>query len=402
MEGFDATTRRCSRCGQPLATDVAGPACALCAQAPLLDDAPRTFVPEPPAAEARVWFAMAGRERVGPLTASELTSLRVAGALDGRSFVWRPGLEAWQLLSDVPELSAGASAAAWSPPPLPSEGDAPLSAPTTGGAAARVDAFAAAPDAPSLRGPSKGDTTNAVIAASGARRSRVPQLLLGGGAVLLVLAGALFMSLRAPPPVVTPAHVSAAPAPVDAAAVAPLDDKAVAILTGDAPAAGGVNARRRGETKNHGDDGLAGLVPEVSDGPSAAQLEASLKDRPAAARQPVASDEAVDVVRHGPDARQVARRIAQAHGAFEDCALKARRREPDLAIGKVVVSATIDPTGRVTNVAFDKPALDGSDVGRCLARVVRGLTMPPFRGESASVDIPLMIGSSDEGKHVSR
>jgi hypothetical protein len=353
-------------------------------------------LPSVPLDEARVWFAMAGRERIGPLSAVELASLRQAGALEEQAFIWRPGMETWQPLAEVPEFFKAPNGASAVPPPV-SVPSAPLSAPTTGGAAARLDAFGAVPDAPRLRQASAGDTTNAVIAASGARRSRLPALLLGVGLVVAVVGAATRLSLRRIPSDVTSPPISAAAPAVDVAQVAPLDEAAARILAGGEGAA--APARRPGRDAAKGDAVLAGLVPAEADGASPtpgaqlALLEAARNDNPVAGRPAPAPDDGFDAVRAGPDARGVARRIGQARGAFENCAIAARRREPDLVLGKVVVSATIEPSGRVSKVAFDKPALENSDVGRCLARVVSGLAMPPFRGEPASVDIPLMIGS---------
>jgi hypothetical protein len=351
-------------------------------------------MPSVPVDEARVWFAMAGRERVGPLSLAELASLRQAGALEETSFVWRPGMEAWQPLAEVAGFAKAPAGAPLQPPVA--GGSAPLASPTTGGAAARLDVFGAVPDAPRLRQASSGDTTNAVIAASGARRSRLPALLLGAGLGVSIVGGAAWLSLRRIPAAVVSAPLPAAAAPVvDVARVAPLDDDAARILSGGAGAGGG--ARRPGHVPK-GDAALAELVPVDAEpaSPPATQLallEAARAERPAPGRQAAAADDGVDAVRAGPDPRAVARRVGQARTALEACAVAARRREPDLVVGKVVVTATVEPGGRVGKVQFDKPALEASEVGRCLSRVVSGLVMPPFRGESASVDIPLMIGS---------
>jgi hypothetical protein len=69
-------------------------------------DVPQASMPVVPVDEARVWFAMAGRERVGPLSVTELGSLRQAGALEETSFVWRPGMEAGTPLAVVAAVMA--------------------------------------------------------------------------------------------------------------------------------------------------------------------------------------------------------------------------------------------------------------------------------------------------------
>ena len=384
----------CPYCLAPMdATPFDAGVCGACGRT--TSDVPQASLPTAPVDEARVWFAMAGRERVGPLSATELASLRQAGALEEQAFVWRPGMETWQPLTDVAELSMRERAPTPPPPPVASGPGAPLSAPTTGGAAARLDVFRSVPDSSLIRQASTGDTTNAVIAASGAKRSRLPTMILAAVAVFGVAGGSAWLSLRrVPVEVAAPRPVVAPPALVDVAQVAPLDDAAAGILAGGS--AVGKRAGREG-TKAAGT--LAGLVPVDAEASGAkpvaelALLEAARAERPATVKQPVSADDGLDALRSGPDVRAVARRIGQARPAFESCAMATRRREPDLVVGKVVVTATVEPSGHVSKVVFDKPGLDGSDVGRCLSRAVSGLSMPPFRGEAASVDIPLMIGS---------
>lgn len=53
-----------------------------------------------------IWFAIRKGQRIGPFTKPALEELLRNGTLHERSFVWRPTMEAWKRLNEVPELAS--------------------------------------------------------------------------------------------------------------------------------------------------------------------------------------------------------------------------------------------------------------------------------------------------------
>ncbi len=86
--------------------------------------APRA-VPTAKPPEAESWFAIRRGQRIGPFTRSQLLEALRDGTLHERSFLWRPTMEAWTRLNQIPELKDVLDALVGSRPPSP----APVSAP---------------------------------------------------------------------------------------------------------------------------------------------------------------------------------------------------------------------------------------------------------------------------------
>ena len=79
--------------------------------------------PLPAAAAPQVAYTVAvNNQQFGPYTALHLQQFLLAGQLDAATLVWRPGLEQWLPLSQVPELAVLTQAPPTlpvAPPPLP-------------------------------------------------------------------------------------------------------------------------------------------------------------------------------------------------------------------------------------------------------------------------------------------
>ncbi|MGB0648312.1 MAG: GYF domain-containing protein, partial [Bradymonadia bacterium] len=70
--------------------------------------------------EGAVWYVAVGKERVGPISASDVEAYIAQGEVTGTSFVWCDGMDDWTALEAVPALSRL----------LPQSHDAGLGAPT--------------------------------------------------------------------------------------------------------------------------------------------------------------------------------------------------------------------------------------------------------------------------------
>lgn len=297
-----------------------------------------------------------------------------------------------------------------------------------------VDPFAAVPDAPDFEPPAPGETTNAILQAAGAKSRNVGRLVATLVLLGLAGAGAAYLGLtgddRAP---AGPEPVKVADANKDAPAadwtrVDELDSAQLDILTGGAnrkPVAEEgspreAEHRRPGSARSgrKSDAELAALVPRDVDDAGAiktvrraqadleltpeqlaamARINAEAGPRGGVAPRPLVQDDAIGAPRtagDGLDSQVVARKIAEVQPGIESCIASALRREPNLRLGKVVITATILPSGPVQKAVFDKPAIADTDLGACLRRVIKGIVFPAFSGGPQDVEIPLVLGAS--------
>jgi len=112
-------------------------------QAMTPDDAAKiAAAPEPPAGE---WYVAIGQAQVGPLPIAEVRKKWEGGDIGPDSLVWKPGLEDWKPLSQVPELQqflapiprpAGRPRPTGRPPPPSVASSAPAAAAVPGAAGA--------------------------------------------------------------------------------------------------------------------------------------------------------------------------------------------------------------------------------------------------------------------------
>jgi membrane protease subunit (stomatin/prohibitin family) len=70
----------------------------------------------PPLPGSTTWYLGVDGKQVGPLAPSEVQARVSTGTATPDTLVWRPGMEAWVPLGDVPELQANPGS---TPPPLP-------------------------------------------------------------------------------------------------------------------------------------------------------------------------------------------------------------------------------------------------------------------------------------------
>ena len=304
-----------------------------------------------------------------------------------------------------------------------------------GAAAPSADPFAAVPNAPHFHAALPEESTSAIMRASGAKKRNWGAIVALAAVLVLVLAAVTYGGLKAGGVIQVRERQSVA-VPGSNASGLVLDADALAALVGggrgakkgetvtaEASAKGGGEKAVR-KARGSGDlDDVSMLMPKDTDTQGAivkgakrddaqfeltpeqlALIQASRGDQPGAKRPGGAgapnlvNDDAFDVNRKGagdgPDPKLVSKKIADAQPGLSNCISTALRRNPNLRLGKVVITATIGGSGVVTKAVFSKPAVGESDVGECLRKVVKSIVFPPFDGESTDVEIPLTIGSS--------
>jgi hypothetical protein len=92
---------------------------------------------------------------------------------------------------------------------------------------------------------------------------------------------------------------------------------------------------------------------------------------------------------------QVRRKLDENKGALQGCIEQALRVDPSLRVGRIHITTTIAPTGRVTTAKIDKRTVDGSPLGSCLKRVTRGIVFPSFTGDPFEVEIPIVVTAGE-------
>jgi hypothetical protein len=96
----------------------------------------------------------------------------------------------------------------------------------------------------------------------------------------------------------------------------------------------------------------------------------------------------------GPPQEEIARVVGKVQPAFKACIEQALRKNPKLRDGKVVLTATVGPSGSVKDVTFDRADLKGSLMGACLKARAKRMVFPAFSGEDVEVEIPLVLSKS--------
>jgi predicted Zn finger-like uncharacterized protein len=88
---------------------------------------------------------------------------------------------------------------------------------------------------------------------------------------------------------------------------------------------------------------------------------------------------------------QVRRKLNESKGALQGCVDQALRLDPNLQVGRILITTRIAPTGQVTAAKIDKSAVDGSPLGACLKRATRRIVFPSFTGDPFEVQIPIVV-----------
>lgn len=431
--------------------------------------------------DAKEWFFLDAGEQLGPFTVAVLREKAKAGRLQPRTYVWREGMPDWLRLETLPELRTliEEPVAVAEPPDLSSEDfheerteigvlalfddeppeeastDAPerptaaplkkddawadeladglagdvgdlgrrllgADAPVDFAKSPKPDPFANVPDAEGFVEAAPGETTNAVIQASGARERKTGRLVAG------VLVGVVVVGLLVwfggqsgvfVPPEPPPRKEPLAPT-VDWTKVEAMDDSALGVLSGEAKKKE-EDARRRAAAQRRDAEELAGLIPQDVDDRGAikranndapavglslqqqADLARLREERasgggPGGARPRQFVETGFDVrsaSSDGPDGKGVARKVAEAQPAIGNCVGHALRRNPSQKLGKVTVVATVGASGIVTRAEFrdDRSGVATGELGECVRRVIKGIVFPAFDGDAVDLEIPLVL-----------
>jgi hypothetical protein len=91
---------------------------------------------------------------------------------------------------------------------------------------------------------------------------------------------------------------------------------------------------------------------------------------------------------------ELKRKVDESKPVLQGCVEEAVKRDPALQTGKILLSATIAPSGAVTFARIDQKAVDQSPLGACLKSAARRMQFPPFAGEPFVVDIPLVVAGA--------
>jgi hypothetical protein len=406
----DPLTFFCDRCGQPLLLE--GPASAgLRVQCPSCLSTVDVPVPAEEVPAQPRWFAMVRGSQVGPMGLGPLEALIRAGEVTAKTFLWCEGMAEWRRAEGLPQL---ASLLAATRPPKPantadlsqlfSDLDLTVSRPMEASAVEQMLAGKRRPQ-PVLRGPKTGrrqqDWDDPAEDPRRFRRNSPWKV-----AIALVLALALpvaglyaLSTLR-----VVPLEVSR----VDETTGARVQEPVFS-----AKGARGIKDLLLGKTS-------AGPAPtrESSRNPShrpeapRPAAEAALA-KPAAPPEPKASPELKALYREGskqdigppklpaaraptpagsgPDSPALSRVVAQSSPAFQFCIEQQLKKNPRFRGGKILLLATIGPSGIVKQARVDRKDIDSSDLGDCLKSRARRLVFPAFTGDDVEVQIPLVL-----------
>jgi hypothetical protein len=96
----------------------------------------------------------------------------------------------------------------------------------------------------------------------------------------------------------------------------------------------------------------------------------------------------------GLDEEQVVKVVGQSQSAFQNCIETELKKNPNLKVGKIVISATVAPSGAVTKAEIDKREVSMSNLGECLKSRARRMVFTGFEGDETELQIPLMVTSS--------
>jgi predicted Zn finger-like uncharacterized protein len=383
---------------------------------------PRSAPPPPPREpsaprDPAVWFAMIQGKQAGPITRAELALKASASQVGPRTYVWKDGMESWIRAKDVPELVPLFAAPPTPPPPPPDA--AAAQRPEAGGRRVELPFESAAGrlTPPSAR-PAPAPAAVAELEEPTSPDAPTPP----GGMRIPEEAG----SAAAPAQPVTdrPAAGGAVPSPPGALDLARWGaaelSKPRAHTPEPLPKAPPATARelRIGQPERRSPFrallvvlalALAGgllafaLLSERNDrAPDPAQ-QGSAPGGPAQA-SPLAEGErkpeekpAGTAPGDAPAAapalspEELKRKVDESKPVLQGCVDEAVKRDPSLHVGKILISATLAPSGAVTSARIEQKAVDQSPLGACLKSAARRMQFPPFAGEPFAVDIPLLV-----------
>jgi hypothetical protein len=197
------------------------------------------------------------------------------------------------------------------------------------------------------------------------RRRGLAELAGAGVGVALMLAAIVLRAGAHPAPV--PAVAAAAPPPVIAAAVVAAPAIAAPKIDEAAPAPAEVAPA---PAPHRPACAVARALPAAAPPPD------DLATAPAAAPPPSLGD---------LDTGAAARAIAGAASAAGACL------EADDTRTSMSASVTFMPSGRVTTARLTSGPFLGSDVGGCIARALRGASVPPFAGAPVTVNASIRV-----------
>jgi predicted Zn finger-like uncharacterized protein len=115
-------------------------------------------------------------------------------------------------------------------------------------------------------------------------------------------------------------------------------------------------------------------------------------DKPAPAAAPA---EPAAAKSSGLTSRQVRRKLNESKGALQACVDQALRLDPNLHVGRILITTRIAPTGQVTAAKIDKSTVDGSPLGACLKRATRRIVFPSFTGDPFEAQIPVVVTAGE-------
>lgn len=79
--------------------------------------------------------------------------------------------------------------------------------------------------------------------------------------------------------------------------------------------------------------------------------------------------------------------------AFQGCVEMELKKNPNAKLGKLILTATVAPSGTVTGASIDKKDVDKSSLGECLRMRAKRMVFPPFDGEPTDVELPIVAGA---------
>jgi hypothetical protein len=376
--------------------------------------------PAPPRDPA-IWFAMIQGKQAGPITRAELAHKASASQVGPRTYVWKEGMESWIRAKDVPELVPLFAAPPTPPPPpreaapaaqrpdprgrgveLPFESAARLLTPPSAQPAPALPAGAeveesASPDAPTPPGgmhiPAEAGSASAPGHPVADQRAAGDAAASVPGALDLARWGADELSK---PRAQTPEPLPKAPPPGAAAREFRIGQperraprRAFLVVLALVLAGGGLIAfallsERRDVTPAPAPQGTAPTGAAQAPAPAEGERKPEEKPPGAASGETPAGAPAL-----GPE--ELKRKVDESKPVLQGCVDEAVKRDPAFQAGRILLSATIAPSGAVTSARIDQKAVDQSPLGACLKSAARRMQFPPFAGEPFAVDIPLVV-----------
>jgi hypothetical protein len=93
------------------------------------------------------------------------------------------------------------------------------------------------------------------------------------------------------------------------------------------------------------------------------------------------------------DEKMIADTVARHKPAFDACVAAARQSESTLALDgrRVIVTVTVNPSGKAAYPTLDDAEIGATELGRCLKRETAQMTFPEFGGEPVRARVPLTL-----------